>query len=196
MHHMADGAQDVARKVGALNERNIVDHAAFAAEYQVNVERFWSKVDRPSPQSCWEWSGALNKGYGQFHVGRSSSSVMLAHRIAYGLANGKLPEAVCHSCDNPRCCNPAHLFGGTRADNNLDMTRKGRHAKVKNAIRGEKHPQAKLTDTEVAAIREKYARGGATQRQLAARHGVCQRTIAKAVLGISFKNVARQWVMN
>lgn len=77
---------------------------------------------------CWNWTGYLNnKGYGKFAFrGRSES----AHRVSFMLANNleSLPkEFVCHTCDNPKCVRPDHLFTGTRTDNMRDMVRKGRH---------------------------------------------------------------------
>jgi hypothetical protein len=95
-----------------------------------------------------------------------------------------LPEAVCHKCDNPSCCNPNHLFGGTRSDNNRDMAEKRRHwAHVdrSRAAKGEGHGSAKLTDSQVEIIRSEYASGMVTQRQLAKKFSVCQRTITKIV---------------
>lgn len=168
---------------------DFVNNKAFATENCVNISRFWSKVEVASPGDCWEWTGALNGGYGQFHVGLHRDSVMLAHRVAYGLHTGDLPEVVCHQCDNPKCCNPAHLFGGTRADNNRDKSRKGRASAPRPNHSGERHNQAKLSNAQVSDIRCAYAAGGATQRALARKYGVSQRTINKAVRGISFRNV-------
>lgn len=75
---------------------------------------------------CWEWQGATASGYGRVKVWRK---VVSAHRLAFQLA---FPEVdvkgfdVCHKCDNRRCCNPEHLFKGTRSDNMQDCKRKGR----------------------------------------------------------------------
>ena len=69
---------------------------------------------------CWEWLKCRDRdGYGS--TGRGS-----AHRLAWSLVNGPIPNGLCclHSCDNPRCCNPAHLFLGTHADNVADKVRK------------------------------------------------------------------------
>lgn len=155
----------------------------------VNQENFWSFVSVREKDDCWNWTGAKDdRGYGRFHIRLSRNSVALAHRIAFILTNQEAPEAVCHQCDNPSCCNPAHLFGGTRADNNQDMARKGRNRVPKPALRGELHHQAKLTDMQAAEIRSKYAKGGWSQRQLARAYGVSQRSIAKVVRGISFKD--------
>src|SRR5688500_12201890 len=92
-----------------------------------DIERFWSKVAvTDDPDSCWEWQRAKSdKGYGKCGLGKRT---FLAHRIAYLLTNGQLPELdVLHHCDNPACCNPRHLFLGTHQDNMNDMKLKERN---------------------------------------------------------------------
>lgn len=87
--------------------------------------RFWEKVNKTA--GCWIWEGALGrKGYGRFVT---SSGLVGAHRVAYQLANGPFDLAmfVCHSCDNPKCVNPAHLFLGSNHDNMVDMIAKKRN---------------------------------------------------------------------
>lgn len=88
------------------------------------VDRFWPKVDILRADGCWHWVGSIgNSGYGKVSVGRG---VMSAHRAAFQLAHGYLPEVVMHTCDVKRCVNPAHLRAGTYADNTRDMFEKGR----------------------------------------------------------------------
>jgi hypothetical protein len=93
------------------------------------AERFWSRVRRSDDGACWDWLGAvMGKGYGVLKKPGERLNVS-AHRAAYELANGPIPDRmhVLHRCDRPRCCNPAHLFIGTNADNVADMMAKGRH---------------------------------------------------------------------
>jgi hypothetical protein len=119
-------------------------------------DRFWARVDSSSPDSCWPWPGSRSaKGYGRVNAGGQS---MFAHRLAFELANSTLVphgQVVMHSCDNPPCCNPAHLRIGTYADNSADMVAKGRSANT----RGERSGKAKLTDAQVADLRRRYAAG-------------------------------------
>jgi hypothetical protein len=76
---------------------------------------------------------------------------LMAHKVALSLVDGDWdnPLPVLHSCDNPPCCNPAHLWRGSHTDNNADMRSKGRAA----SVAGERNHFAKLTDDAVTAIR-------------------------------------------
>jgi len=89
------------------------------------IERFWSKVDVRGRDECWEWQASGSKGYGRLMM---DGVTWGAHRLAFTLVKGRIPDGMCvlHSCDNPPCCNPAHLFIGTHADNMRDMAKKGR----------------------------------------------------------------------
>lgn len=91
--------------------------------------RLIAKVQHGDPDECWPWTGARTRdGYGSISRGDGTTRSMLTHRAAYLIANGELPAdiEVCHSCDNPPCCNPAHLFSGTHTVNMRDAKDKGR----------------------------------------------------------------------
>jgi hypothetical protein len=116
-------------------------------------ERFWQKVDKLGLDECWAWLGAKDK-YGYGRIGRGGlghrSKTELAHRVSWELHNGTIEDNlfVCHSCDNPNCCNPNHLFLGTQFDNMKDAASKER---VK---RGTAHHNVKLSPEKVKIIRE------------------------------------------
>lgn len=138
-------------------------------------DRFWSKVDRRKPSDCWPWTAGTNPaGYGRIGIG--TTTVVLAHRLAWKLTNGPIPNGlwVLHRCDNPPCCNPAHLFLGTDTDNMRDATRKDRLAF------GSRHWRAKLTEQDAAAIRRRRA-AGEKGRDLAREFGVSPTTISEIV---------------
>src|SRR5437773_859033 len=91
-----------------------------------DIQRFWGKVQITGPNECWPWTArCLPRGYGQFSVKGTS---YFASRICYYIIYHRDPsnENVCHSCDNPPCCNPRHLWKGTQKDNIADCIRKGR----------------------------------------------------------------------
>ncbi len=113
------------------------------------ADRFWEKVAVGAPSECWLWTGATHpSGYGDIWAGKGK--VKRAHRVAFELANGGIPDGlhVCHSCDTRLCCNPSHLWLGTNAENIADRDAKDRHARLS----GERHPCAKLTTAQVVAV--------------------------------------------
>lgn len=103
-------------------------HRAFCGR---GADLFWPKVDKSAgPDGCWLYMGFRKwDGYGWLARKRNGkSSYLTAHRYAWILTNGEVPDGlhVLHRCDNPPCCNPAHLFLGTHQDNMADKARKGR----------------------------------------------------------------------
>lgn len=123
------------------------------------ARRFWLKVNKSAgPDACWPWKAGTRKkaGYGGFKVYGLN---ITASRIAYALHRHKDPGdmLVCHTCDNPPCCNPKHLFLGTVKDNSDDMVRKGRHRPP--ISKGDRNGNAKLTQAQVTLIKEQIAAG-------------------------------------
>ncbi len=141
-------------------------------------ERFWDLVDKRGPDDCWNWKAAMRSKrgkYGAFQLGRKK--VEGSHVMAYRLTNGDIPKGmfVCHSCDNPKCCNPKHLFLGTSKQNSEDMVSKGRSAT------GERNAAHKLTETAVSEIRAKFASGECTRLELSLMYRVSETTISLIV---------------
>jgi hypothetical protein len=139
--------------------------------FSVNFpKRFWAKVRKT--ETCWLWTAATFKdGYGQVRPGGSATCIY-AHRASWILHFSSIPEAlwVLHTCDNPGCVNPGHLWLGTAANNTADMHAKGRNGDT--AIYGEAHFNHKLTWAKVKDARARYSQGGVTQRELAKCFGV------------------------
>ncbi len=116
-------------------------------------------MNRTIRKNCWEWQGKINEsGYGCFQENMDKKRIYLsAHRVSYEEYVGKISEGMCvlHRCDNPKCCNPEHLWLGTPQDNVKDRQNKGRGADS----RGEKHARCKLTEIDVLKIRKMFSDG-------------------------------------
>lgn len=163
----------------------------FKMDVESRKSRFWKKVDIRGEDECWPWMGAKWCGdgllYGKLVWGsRGDQKWLHAHRVAYEFTNGAIGcgLCVCHKCDNPPCCNPKHLFLGTKTDNNADKKQKGRSANVV----GELNPRSKLTDEVVKEIRA-WLENGVTQTFLAKKYGVTQAQIWRVKNGITWRHV-------
>jgi DNA-binding XRE family transcriptional regulator len=143
-------------------------------------EEFWASVDRSGgPGACWPWTrGRHVAGYGMLAwAGKKTTS----NRVALELHLGRplaFKRYACHTCNNPPCCNPGHLYEGTSSQNARDMAK----AETTNTT--------KLTAAQVLKIREAYAAGDVTQEDLAAQYGVEQVNISSIVRGDSWQHVA------
>lgn len=145
--------------------------------YQYLASRLAQINDEPgrpwSENPCIEWDRCLSHRYGQL---RAKSRNYVAHRLAYELKVGPIPEGlvVCHHCDNPACFRPSHLFAGTMLDNMQDCARKGRSNHPKE--RGEAAMNVKLKEVDVLRIRQMHS-SGVTQTALARAFRVTQANI-------------------
>lgn len=146
-------------------------------------EDFWNCVDKSKgPSACWLWTKSKSSsGYGKtFYFGK----VWRAHRLAYFFSHGETPSHVCHTCDNPSCVNPEHLFAGTAKQNSRDMVDKGRSWKPK----GELHPQSKLTREDILLMR-KLRSDGLSFSEIGSRFGIHRNYARQIALGLRWTHV-------
>ena len=139
------------------------------------IDRLLDRTDVRA-NACWEWRGCLGShGYGMMSVDDVRYCV---HRLSYNAFRGDIPKGkfVCHTCDNRKCINPAHLFIGGAWDNAHDMIIKGRDD-LRNRL--------KLTNEEVRKIRE-LRQSGMSQSKVAALTGTSQATVSRIMLGQSY----------
>ena len=141
------------------------------------MTRFWTLVERKGSAECWPWLGDTDRsGYGVFHW---HGKRVGAHELALSFSTGEARLSqldTCHSCDNPSCCNPAHLRFDTRAANVADMVARGRQAK-----------RMKITAHDVVLIRERRA-AGARQKDLAEQFGITDGQVSMIIRGIRWRN--------
>lgn len=194
--------------------------AALPQDRKEEIEkRFWSKIRKGGDSECWEWTAAKNaRGYGSLGFRLEGElRTFLSHRVAWVLNGRDIPHGllVCHTCDNPPCCNPAHLFVGTSMDNARDRDNKGRGGAARGDANGSRlHPEtrqrgeahwsrlapeklargesngfAKLKDTEVLEIRCRYAMGDTTLKKLGEEFGVNFRTIWTIIRNEQWKHL-------
>lgn len=131
---------------------------------------FFKNFIKKSKSECWPWIGCKNKkGYGVF---RMFARGIQAHRASWWIHKGeKVPDHLlaCHTCDNPSCVNPDHIFIGTNKDNMRDMVEKGR----KPRPLGELSHNSKLKEFEVLEIYKSHLPASAIHE----KYGVSQSTI-------------------
>lgn len=167
------------------------------------IRKFWSRVDHGPLGRCWPWLWTKNsRGYGEVQLTINGGWYRGAHRAAYALAFGGVPNGldVLHSCDNPSCVNPTHLRPGTHTDNMQDKMARGRG----NHLRGDAHPNkrhperlargerqgaAKLTAEDVVVIRRRLA-AGEHQRVVASDYGVTQNAVWSIKKRLTWRHVA------
>jgi hypothetical protein len=150
----------------------------------------WSKVNKKGEDDCWEWLGYKNKeGYGRTWI---NDHGYYAHRVIFDLAypntitlNAPASTSdsgfLLHTCDNPSCCNPRHLFVGTHADNMADKVAKGRSPDFSGA----KGPRCKLSMSQAQEIRQKR-KEGISAKELAKQYGISLPSVKTLLAGKSY----------
>ena len=150
------------------------------------AELFWTKVDKsPGPDACWPWKGrTLNRSYHKYGRFDRTGPLAYAHRAAWLFTHGPIPQGlhVLHRCDVPNCCNPKHLWLGTRQDNMDDMRNKGRRAV------GERTKRTVLNEEKVRAIR-KLRSGGLNYAEIGRKLGCPPAAARNVCIGLFWKHV-------
>ena len=145
---------------------------------------------------CWEWTAACTGGgYGTIKI---KNKQCYAHRLMWKVANSKsIPDnmEICHTCDNPKCVRPDHLFLATHYENMQDRNNKERIGYVS----GEESHLSKLTKKDVINIRNswnnnktKKTRYGVKTKfckDMASKYGVCMSNIAHIINNTRWKNI-------
>jgi hypothetical protein len=147
------------------------------------AERFWANIDKRGHDECWGWKAHTNDaGYGMLGLGNKS---VRAHRFSYELHYGPIPNGlhVCHKCDNPPCCNPAHLFLGDDIANIQDKVEKGRARRPQGKGRG----YSAFTNEQAQELREQFERANVSMRKFAQMHNVNRATMRNIIRGFVYK---------
>lgn len=161
---------------------------AFLARYQ-------AKVGRAGLNECWSWLACVSSsGYGCIGY---KKKMLTASRVAWELEHGPIPGGlvVCHKCDNPRCCNPHHLFLGTQHQNILDSASKGRHRSKTRPDEGcgANHHHANLNEWSACGVLARRLMG-APIKEVAEEHGITTSTVSKIALGQCWNSLfGREW---
>lgn len=147
--------------------------------------RLWPKIEKRGEDECWPWLAHTDKdGYGAIWDAEIGDNAV-ATRALWKVLYGEYPDRdilVCHTCDNPGCMNPKHLFLGTCKDNSQDMIHKGRRVKAL----GERHGNHKLTQEQVLFARKMRKTKEMRLKDLAEMFGISKSALCTAVKGITW----------
>ena len=153
-----------------------------AARCSSRAVGFSDRLWKNEKTGCIEWQGSRDKnGYGTLRAGRKDYK---AHRAAFERTHGPIPKGmmVCHTCDNPPCCNVDHMFLGSASDNAQDCVSKSRH------VHGSKSANAKISDHIVRQIKARL-KSGESQAAIARTFGIDQTTVSRVKRQKSWKHV-------
>lgn len=149
------------------------------------LRRFKDKVDFTGPSGCWLWTGSLRDyRYGELSISENGKPRSIsAHRFSMYVAKGFTSiqhSQVNHKCDNTKCVNPTHLYLGDVEENVQDAIDAGTHVSLKTQ---------RLSEDEVLSIRQEYAEGGVSHRELGEKYSVSATTIGDIVRGETWQSV-------
>lgn len=162
-----------------MNKRPFSRKSAVTSNLQSTFEYHVQKT-----LSCWIWTGPVFKlrgGYGCFTARKFGIIQQRAHRVSWTIFCGEITseQHVLHSCDNPLCVNPGHLFLGDQPANMDDKVSKNRQNK------GDSHGMHKLTELEAISIRNdprKYI-------EIADHYNISEATVSDIKRGRSWKHL-------
>lgn len=184
-NHLCCNPSHLCEGTAAENHADMMKHGRYtpyAGGPLFLVTRLMAGIDFRGDDECWPWTkGKDENGYGRLRrdgKNATASRLMLEIHLMRPLDRS---EECLHECDNPSCCNPAHLKVGTHKQNFQGATERRRVAS------GERHPHTKLTEAQVIEIRARYAAGEAPHRELAEEYGVSRKCVQRIVLGTDWR---------
>jgi len=139
---------------------------------------------KPVDTGCWEWQKHKGEwGYGAIKVAKK---VLLAHRASYAAFKGP-PGDLCvlHTCDNPGCVNPEHLWLGTNKDNVNDKVKKGRQSRISTHCTKPNDRRTNLTKEDVLAIRA----SSENQPTLAKKYNITQSNVSMIINRVTWTHI-------
>lgn len=162
---------------------------------QKDVSRFWAGVSVLGLEECWPWLRCRESrmGYGRFYLNRKME---YSHRVVWFLTNCPIPElfeglpaCICHICDNPPCCNLAHLFLGNQLINNQDCAIKGCSLGSGDRCKGQNNPKALKTEVEIKEIKQHLQKRVLTRKEIGEMYGISKQVISNISLRVSWSYV-------
>ena len=154
------------------------------------IERFWDKVDKRDPEECWKWTGEVGtRGYGRLRKEGATKSRWTASRLSLLIHQPRevtKKDFACHTCDNPICVNPTHLYWGNNSTNQKDIVERG-NRKMPESV-GEKNGFSKLTEGDVIQIK-KLIEQGVPNTHIGREFGVTHSNISSIKRGLSWTHI-------